>query len=131
MGGMLLVDWFVMDFNRCLLKRQFRCGSIKMFSNRSRRKEPATKCASTLFCVLSVTLRFDWSIEPGTPQIAIGSTSIAQRTRLLNSACRRISISTGCQAAKNPCKALREWLSTSIWARSMLATRWIVMGTAG
>ena len=59
MCSILFVDWFVVGFNRCLPRRRFRCESIKMFSNGLRRKELATKRASTLFCWLSVTLRFN------------------------------------------------------------------------
>ena len=64
MCSILFVDWFVVGFNRCLPRRRFRCESIKMFSNGLRRKELATKRASTLFCGLSVTLRFNWLIDP-------------------------------------------------------------------
>ena len=64
-------------------------------------------------------------------QMVSGSTSTAQRTRPLASGALRQACSTGCQAAKNRCKAPREALSTSICARSTLATRWMVSGTAG
>ena len=64
MCSISFVDWFVVGFNRCLPRRRFRCESIKMFSNGLRRKELATKRASTLFCGLSVTLRFNWLIDP-------------------------------------------------------------------
>ena len=64
MCSILFVDWFVVGFNRCLPRRRFRRGSIKMFSNGLRRKDLATKRASRLFCGLSVTLRFNWLIDP-------------------------------------------------------------------
>ena len=37
----------------------------------------------------------------------------------------------GCHAARKRCSAARLLLSSSIWARSTLATRWIVSGTGG
>ena len=70
MCSILFVDWFVVGFNRCLPRRRFRCESIKMFSNGLRRKEPATKRASTLFCGLSAMLRFSWLTDPTGAAIA-------------------------------------------------------------
>lgn len=81
------------------------------------------------------SLRRHWSITEKNglppPQIASGSTSIAHRIRLLKSPSCRVWCNTGCQAARKRCNAAREGLSTSICARSILATRWMVMGTAG
>jgi isocitrate dehydrogenase len=47
----------------------------------------------------------------------------AQRMSGLNSACWRVVAMTGCHAVRKRCNATRELLSTSICARSTLATR--------
>ena len=61
-------------------------------------------------------------------QVAVDKTLLrdAKHPGALRAACKTV-----CQPPKNCCKALREALSTSIWARSTLATRCIDMGTAG
>jgi acyl-CoA thioester hydrolase len=62
-------------------------------------------------------------------QIAKGSTSTAQRSRPL---CSRFSApSSGSQCHSRRCSAARLLDSTSIWMRSTLATRTMLIGTGG
>ena len=56
-------------------------------------------------------------------QIANGSTSTTQRIKPRASGKARLACSTVCHSVKKRCKAARLGLSTSIWARSTLATR--------